>query len=567
MNNGGFSVFPGGRNLLPEIPRQSLYFIIQKLIFRMKVVSMKKRNYQWFSVGDINGFFGLMIDNLTVLSFLAGILIFVFQYPAEIVYKRMFPGTALGVLFGDLVYTFMAIRLGKKKKDPSVTAMPLGLDTPSTIGIALTVIGPAFIYLKSKGMAPYDAAMMTWYIGMATMIIIGYIKLVFSFFGNWLNRIIPQAGLLGSLAGIGLALIGFVPILDIFGLPVVGLISLGIILYSLVAKISLPRNFPAVLAAVGLGSLIYYICAPMGWFGIHYTAPPAANLTVGIPVPTLDFVKGFSEALRYLPIAFPFAILTVVGGINTTESARIAGDDYNTRDILLTEALSTLIAGLFGGVAQTTPYIGQPAYKAMGSRAGYTLMTGLFIGLGGILGYVSFIVELIPRPVLAPILIFVAIDIMAQAFHACPPQHAPAVALSYMPSVARLLAIKLNPNVGSLLAQFTEPLKTIPETLVVVALGNGFILTAMLWGAFIAKLIDKKIMHAVAFLLSLATLSFFGIIHSALPEGSMYLPWQLPWQLQIVPYQFTAGYVALAALFLVLSFITPKDGSGQLRTA
>ncbi len=524
---------------------------------------MNKRKYQWFAVGDINGFFGLMIDNLTVLSFLAGILIFVFNYPADIIYKRMFPGTALGVLFGDLVYTWMAIRLAKKKNDPTVTAMPLGLDTPSTIGIALTVLGPAFIYLKSKGMAPYDAAMMTWYIGMATMIIIGLIKFVFSFLGNWVNKIVPQAGLLGSLAGIGLALIGFVPILDIFGLPVVGLISLGIILYSLVAKIQLPKNFPAVLAAVGLGSIVYYVCAPMGIFGIHYTAPPAANLVVGIPVPTLDFIKGFSEALRYLPIAFPFAILTIVGGINVTESARIAGDDYSTRDILLTEALSTLIAGVFGGVAQTTPYIGQPAYKAMGSRSGYTLLTGLFIGLGGVLGYISFIVELIPRPVLAPILVFVAIDIMAQAFHACPPQHAPAVALSYLPSVARLLQIKLNANVASIMTQFIEPIKTIPETLTIVALGNGFILTAMLWGAFIAKLIDRQIKSSAVFLLILAGLSYFGIIHSALPEGSMYFPWQLPWQLQIVPYQYSAGYVVLALLFLALDFITPKKEMAQ----
>ncbi|HBT62514.1 MAG TPA: hypothetical protein DEB40_12295, partial [Elusimicrobia bacterium] len=79
---------------------------------------------------------------------------------------------------------------------------------------------------------------------------------------------------------------------------------------------------------------------------------------------------------------------------------------------------------------------------------GYTLLTGVFIGLGGILGYIGFIVELIPRAVLAPILIFVALDIMCQAFHACPVSHAPAVAFAYFPTVARLLQIKLsNPTV------------------------------------------------------------------------------------------------------------------------
>ena len=89
----------------------------------------ESKKLKWFVLGDINGFFGLMFDNMTVLSFLAGILIIGFQFPADIVYKKMFPGTAFGVLFGDLIYTWMAIRLARKTNNPRVTAMPLGLDT------------------------------------------------------------------------------------------------------------------------------------------------------------------------------------------------------------------------------------------------------------------------------------------------------------------------------------------------------------------------------------------------------------------------------------------------------
>src|SRR5947209_15084395 len=121
--------------------------------------------------------------------------------------------------------------------------------------------------------------------------------------------------------------------------------------------------------------------------GATYVAP-SPELHFGLPIPSLDFLKGLGLAFKYLPIALPFGLLTVIGGINVTESARVAGDDFNTRDILLTEAVATIIAGVCGGVAQSTPYIGQPAYKQMGSRAGYTLLTGLFIGIGGMLGYV-----------------------------------------------------------------------------------------------------------------------------------------------------------------------------------
>jgi adenine/guanine/hypoxanthine permease len=513
--------------------------------------------YRWFSVGDINGFFGLMFDNLTVLSFLAGILIFGFKYPADIVYTRMFPGTAFGVLFGDLIYTWMAFRLARRTGS-RVTAMPLGLDTPSTIGMALVVLGPAFVALKESGMPERDAAMMTWYIGMASMVMIGGVKLVLSFCGAWIQRAVPQAGLLGSLAGIGLALIGFVPLVDIFATPLVGLVSLGLILYTLVARIRLPANLPGVFAAIVAGTALYHLLGPGGWLGGTY-AKPVAELHLGLPLPTLAFLHGIVPALKYLPIAIPFAVLTVIGGINVTESARVAGDDFKTRDVLLTEALATLVAGLCGGVAQSTPYIGQPAYKGMGARAGYTLLTGLFIGLGGIFGYVSYTVELIPRAALAPILIFVALDIMVQAFHACPARHAPAVAFAYFPTVARLLAIKLGtPTIvppDRFQSLLRTPGKELPEVLITVALGNGFILTALLWGGLLAELIERRLRRCVIYLLLLALLAFFGVIHSSSPDGNMYLPWQIADGFQrCIPYQLGLAYLVLGGLFLVLSF-------------
>ncbi|MCX5791689.1 MAG: hypothetical protein NTY45_05635, partial [Elusimicrobia bacterium] len=93
-----------------------------------------------------------------------------------------------------------------------------------------------------------------------------------------------------------------------------------------------------------------------------------------------------------------------------------------------------------------------------------------------------------------------------------------------------------------------------PELQVIVALGNGFILTGMLWGAFVAKMIDRQLRVAAAYVLACAALTFFGIIHSAIPDGNMYLPWTLAYPGNQVPYQFTAGYVVLAALLFALSF-------------
>ena len=109
--------------------------------------------------GDVNGFLGLVVDNLSVLGLLAAVLIGGYGMPADIVFGRMFPGTALGVLVGDLVYTGLAVRLARRTGRNDVTAMPFGLDTPSTIGMALLVLGPAYAKFRAAGLDPTAAGL------------------------------------------------------------------------------------------------------------------------------------------------------------------------------------------------------------------------------------------------------------------------------------------------------------------------------------------------------------------------------------------------------------------------
>src|SRR5205814_3277268 len=97
--------------------------------------------------------------------------------------------------------------------------------------------------------------------------------------------------------------------------------------------------------------------------------------------------QAWRSALEKLPVALPFALATIVGGIDCTESAATAGDEYDTRTVLLTEGVASVVAGCLGGVIQNTPYIGHPAYKRMGGRAAYTLATALFIGAAGYFGW------------------------------------------------------------------------------------------------------------------------------------------------------------------------------------
>ena len=462
------------------------------------------------------------------------------------------------MLVGNLIYTWMAHRLAAKTGRDDVTAMPLGLDAPTSIGMALLVLGPAFVGFKQAGLDEQAAANATWQLGMASLVVMGVLKLVLSFFGDAVTRAVPRAGLLGSIGGAALTLLGFLPLIETLRQPIVGFVTFGLLLYVLVAKGRLPVKLPGVLLAFIVGTALYYGLGLAGLGAPGFKVPEAVPLALTLPLPTLGWLDGLAYTVPYLPLLLPFGLLMVVGGINVSESARAAGDDYRTRDVLLAEAVSTLVAGVCGGVAQTTPYIGQPAYKHMGARKGYTLLTGIFIGLGGVLGYVSGLVQWLPVTVLAPIIVYVGLDITVQAFHATERRHAPAVALAFLPSIAYLLAIKLGNPAWIAPAQHAALYAAgdghgLSELAAIVTLGNGFIITAMVWGTALVAMIDGHTRRAAAVLLLGAVLTLFGFVHSVDPRGGIYVPWALEGLPRLIAWQFAAAYAALAALLALLS--------------
>ncbi len=514
--------------------------------------------------GDINGFFGLVVDNVSILAFIATVLVGAFGYPPEVVFTKMFPGTALGVLVGNVLYTRMAMSLAKRENRADVTAMPLGLDAPTSIGMALLVLGPSFLGFRADGLDANAAAIRSWQLGMAALVIMGVLKFALAFFGDAVRRHVPRAGLLGSIAGIALVLMGFLPLVEILRVPVVGFVGLGLVLALLLGRSRFPK-LPSVPFAVLIGATLYYVLGMQGLIGDAYHAPPALNLRVAFPLPNLGFIAGFDDAWRYLPLLIPFGLLMVVGGINVTESAHAAGDRYRTRDILLVEAFSTLVAGICGGVAQTTPYIGQPAYKAMGAGHRYTLATGLFIGIAGMFGVLAALVEFLPLAVLAPILVYVSLNITVQAFEATPKKYWAAVAFSFFPAIARLVAIKLgDPSLippDQFAALYAPGAHGPSDVFTIVVLGNGFILTSMVWAATFVAVIDSKPWRASFALLCGATLTGFGLVHSIRPDAALYLPWQLAAVDQSIVMQWAMGYVVLAALLPLLI----RSGSGPLK--
>ncbi len=380
--------------------------------------------YAWAQRGDINAFFGLILDNVAVMSLLLLVITTgSVSFSRDFVFTQMIPGTALGVVAGDLVYTWLAFRLARRSGRDDVTAMPLGLDTPSTFAVATLILLPSLKHGMDNLHYDHGQAMVfAWHVGAVLLVMIGICKSIVAPLGTAVRRWVPRAGLLGSLAGIALALIALVPLWEnIAAVPLVGMAVLIVILVTLVAHHPLPGRIPGALVAVLLGAVLYW---GFHWLGscLQVTLVPlqAHQEAAAWKLPEFfpPFARSwswwrpvFAHAVEQLPVMLPFALATVVGGIDCTESAAAAGDEYDTRSILWTEGLASVLAGLFGGVIQTTPYIGQPAYKTMGGRAAYTLATALFIGLAGGLGWFAHLFEWLPEVACFPILVFVGLEI------------------------------------------------------------------------------------------------------------------------------------------------------------
>ena len=497
--------------------------------------------YRWLVPGDLNGFFALAIDNLALLAGMSAILTGVFHLPAQLVFGRMIPGTALGVLAGDLAYTAMAFRLARRERRDDVCAMPLGIDTPSMFGLCFGVIGPAWM---ATGNADRTLA-----IASAVLLIMGWLKVLGAFFGDWIRRSLPRSALLGALSAVAIALICFFPFAKIMSEPVGGLVALGVVLSTLIGGRRLPFRVPAMVGAVLLGTAAWAAARALG-------APaPASGFDVtglhgALPLPTRAWLDGLSAAPPYIALAVPFALATLVGGIDNTESAAVAGDRYPTRDILLVEGVSTLIAAVCGGVVQTTPYIGHPAYKRMGSRAGYTAATGLFIGLGAISGVVGLLLSWLPQTVLLPVLVFVGLEISAQAFRETDRDHMAAIAIAFIPAIAQLVLIHWNGLLGALQRAPDQLPAAQQETHHALnLLANGFIVSAMLWSTLLIDLIDRRRARALTICLVAAALTLFGVIHSPYDDGRLFVP---DGSVPRSTWALAAGYVLLGSVTWII---------------
>ena len=170
----------------------------------------------------------------------------------------------------------------------------------------------------------------------------------------------------------------------------------------------------------------------------HLPAPRRDWLSASIcrePINIFEFLR-HGEGWQYLSIILPMSTLDTIVSLQILESVKVAGDDYPTRPSLLVNGLATLGAAVFGSPFPTTLYFGHLAHKAYGARVGYSILNGVATFLICTTGLISPIMHFVPLEVVAIVIVWFGLVMVAQAFQEVPKSHCIAVAFGLLPMLA-----------------------------------------------------------------------------------------------------------------------------------
>ena len=250
-------------------------------------------------------------------------------------------------------------------------------------------------------------------------------------------------------------------------------------------------------------------------------------------------------------------LFNILGSLQNIESAEAAGDAYPTRPSLLVNGLGSFAAALFGSCFPTTIYIGHPGWKALGARAGYSILNGAFVTAVCLSGTLAWIAWVVPVEAGMAIVMWIGIVIASQTFQSTPREHAPAVVIGMLPGIGAWGASMAKNGLHAAGAEFGPSL--VPafqrsDTWIqgAFALEQGFLFTSMLLSAATVAVIERRFRAASVWCALAAALSAIGLMH-----GFRWTPTDTVLSLQPA-WPWAIGYATMAALFFVAPWITEE---------
>lgn len=481
--------------------------------------------------GDLDGFFGLMVDNLLQFLVILELCRTLCGMPERFILTTIFPGAALSLIVGNLYYSWLA-RRQSARTGRRVTALPYGINTVSLFAYILFIIAPTFRELAADpAIDPERAMRVAWQVGLVACLLSGILEGLGGLAAGWVRRVTPRAALLSTLGGIAIGFISMEFILRTYATPLIGFVPLGLVLVTYLSRVRWPLGLPGGMVAVAVGTGLAWLMSALGapgavpvggerllaGAGWHPPWPVLADLAAALTSP---------HVWSRLSIIVPMGLINLLGALQCIESAEAEGDSFPERGSLLVNGIGSVAAACFGSCFPTTIYIGHPGWKRMGAGWAYSAANGIFFAVLATFGLVGPISRIVPVEAAMAILVWIAVIIVAQAFTATPKRHAPAVVLGLLPGLAAWgwqlveMSLAATRRAGLLadttLAQLLEAVRTtaIPYVDGLMVMKSGFLFSATFIAAIAAWLADRRFARAAAWSLAAAVFSYAGLMHA-----------------------------------------------------
>jgi xanthine/uracil/vitamin C permease (AzgA family) len=425
-------------------------------------------------------------------------------------YERCIPGVAVGLLFGNVYYGYMAGRLAHKEGRTDVTAQPYGINTTGafiTLGaINLTALFNQLYDPKNLDKmfggdpegAGKDVADKAFKLAVCANFLTGLVEMAGSVAGPFVRAHVPSPAMYSLMTGVGFVYLAFDPIIRISAEPILCIVPLLVVLAGFFGGVryrigSTGVTIPIALVAILLSVLIGWVggCTHENsaiemynygdsyatmWFGrssgnsgthsmfgdswtkstctgtSKHDAKYAYRTYAGEIGAWGDGIFDLSY-MKWDEMKYYFGIILVVGVVGfaatlaCVESASAAGDDFPMVETMIVDGVGTCLGACFGSFFGTTVYIGHPIHKSLGARRGYSIINGVLYA--GLLwsGLFATVYRVIPNCAAKALLVFVGLLMCRQAIEDNPPRYYPAIFFGLFACMANWAKLYIDPGV------------------------------------------------------------------------------------------------------------------------
>ncbi len=466
-----------------------------------------------FNTSDIEASIGCFFDSFIKIILGVSIMITVINISDTVIYQKVLPSVGLSMLLLQIFTLFSAYSLAKS--NPKVISLPSGIAAETFFVCLFAIMIPTYKITGDPALALAT--------GVGANFISSLIMMLLSMVSNIILKYIPKQVLFASLAGATFTWLVLSPIKEAFNSPLFAMICFFIMLIPYIGNIKIKPS-PIII------SIIVGIIISLSSNDVKIDLIINSTKNSGFYLPSILFdnlLLGINEAIKFLPIIIPIAIIELVGAIQAVEQARNMNHNYNPKKMIFITSLISLLSTFIGNPFTFTIFWGYSAWVKINASKNYPILIAILFFITTTTYIGSLIVNIIPIYSVLPIIIFIGLISVSDSLRTNDPKYFEAMILIMCMPIFNFLYINM--------------LDTSSQSIKFLA--QGATLLSLVWGSIFIFIMDRKYFNTAISCIIAAILSALGLIHAkTILENPI----------------FIALYLFMAILFFLMYYFNKK---------